>query len=100
MSEKTYLGDGCYATFDGHGVILTTENGIETTNTVYLEPQVYGALVQFRDRVTGKKTGFTIPLTPEMGANAAGQGFAHMGTPAVVTCDGIKGSSPTGSVAK
>ena len=56
MSEKTYLGDGLYASFDGLGIELTTENGIETTNTVYLEPEVYGALVMFRDRVTGKTT--------------------------------------------
>jgi hypothetical protein len=35
-----YLGDGCYAEWE-HGLLkLTTSNGIETTNTVYLEPEV------------------------------------------------------------
>lgn len=46
---KTYLGDGVYAEAYDHalGVILTTENGIETTNTIYLNPQVLDALGQF-----------------------------------------------------
>lgn len=55
MTEKTYLGDGCYATFDGYGVELTTENGIATTNTIYVEPQVYGALVQYWERCRAAK---------------------------------------------
>jgi hypothetical protein len=41
------LGDGCYATFDGIGIWLTTENGVEVTNEVYLEPIALAALVQF-----------------------------------------------------
>ena len=41
---KMYLGDAVYVDFDGHGLILTTENGIETTNTIFLEPEVYAAL--------------------------------------------------------
>lgn len=53
MGEKVYLGDGCYASFDGYAITLTTENGIETTNTVYLEPEVYIALVRFRNRSVG-----------------------------------------------
>lgn len=53
MSEKTYLGDGCYASFDGFAITLTTENGIETTNRVYLEPEVYIALVRYRNRMVG-----------------------------------------------
>jgi hypothetical protein len=53
MSEKTYLGDGCYASFDGYAIELTTENGISTTNRICLEPEVYLALVRFRDRIFG-----------------------------------------------
>lgn len=34
---KTYLGDGCYADFDGYHVKLTTENGIRTTNVIFLD---------------------------------------------------------------
>ena len=47
MSEpkaKRYLGDGAYVAFDGYGLWLTTENGIATTNSIYLEPQVIEAL--------------------------------------------------------
>jgi hypothetical protein len=45
--EKRYLGDGAYAAFDGYGVWLTAENGIEATDRVYLEPGVYAALVRY-----------------------------------------------------
>lgn len=51
-NEKVYLGDGCYAQFDGHGIVLTTENGIETTNRIYLEPEVYAALLRFVASIT------------------------------------------------
>ncbi len=43
----TYLGDGVYAAFDGMQVIVTTHNGLTTTNTVYLDREVADALVQF-----------------------------------------------------
>ncbi len=35
---KEYLGDGAYVDFNGFAIILTTEDGIDTTNTVVLEP--------------------------------------------------------------
>jgi hypothetical protein len=44
---KQYLGDGVYVTNDGYSLILTAENGIEVTNTVYLDPQVYDALRRY-----------------------------------------------------
>lgn len=47
MSEehKAYLGDGVYGNLDFHGrVVLTTENGLEATNTVVLEPEVLAKL--------------------------------------------------------
>lgn len=44
---KTYLGDGVYAAFDGYEITLTTENGIEVTNTIVLEPEVLSALYVF-----------------------------------------------------
>ncbi len=47
---KEYLGDGCYVEFDGHGLRLTTENGIETTNTVYLDQFVWAELLAFVKR--------------------------------------------------
>ena len=39
LMEKSYLGDGAYAKFDGYGIELTTEDGITTTNIIYLEPK-------------------------------------------------------------
>lgn len=49
---KRYLGDAVYAesfqTILGTvGVRLTTENGIRTTNTIVLEPEVLTALNAF-----------------------------------------------------
>ena len=45
--KKTYLGDGVYVDFDGYALVLTTENGIQATNTIILEPEVYHALEAF-----------------------------------------------------
>ena len=47
MIKKTYLGDGAYIDYDGHEFILTTENGIKTTNTIYLEPSSMDRLLHF-----------------------------------------------------
>ena len=44
---KTYLGDGLYASFDGFHVVLTAENGISVSNTVYLDDHVLDALERF-----------------------------------------------------
>lgn len=43
---KEYLGDGAYVDFDGFAIILTTEDGVDTTNTVVLEP---GELERFEE---------------------------------------------------
>lgn len=48
---KKYLGDGCYAEFDGCGIVLTTENGISETNRIVLEPEVLTALRRFQESV-------------------------------------------------
>jgi hypothetical protein len=44
MKPKLYLGDGIYAEVKYDELILTTEDGIETTNIIILEPQIYHAL--------------------------------------------------------
>jgi hypothetical protein len=44
---KVYLGDGVYASWDGYHIVLTTENGIETTNTIYLDSSVIEALIKY-----------------------------------------------------
>jgi hypothetical protein len=43
--SKTYLGDSVYADTDSGMIKLTTENGVEVTNTIFLEPEVYNSLV-------------------------------------------------------
>lgn len=48
---KMYLGDGVYVDVERGMLKLTTENGISTTNTIYLEPEVYEALVQYVARL-------------------------------------------------
>jgi len=45
VPSKFYLGDGVYIDMDASGVTLTTENGIETTNTIYLEPGVIAKML-------------------------------------------------------
>jgi len=44
---KDYLGDGVYVEIRPYHVILTTENGIETTNEIFLEPEVLDAFFRF-----------------------------------------------------
>ena len=34
---KIYLGDSVYCEFDGTQIKLTTENGLQVTNTIFLE---------------------------------------------------------------
>ena len=46
-TNKIYLGDGVYCEFSGHDFMLTTENGIEVTNTIYLEAEAITMLVEF-----------------------------------------------------
>ena len=46
MNGKTYLGHGVYCDLDMGMVRLTTENAIETTNAIHLEPEVVAALFE------------------------------------------------------
>lgn len=49
---KDYLGDGVYIDVAPHGgLVMTTENGVEATNTIYLEPAVLAALDRYRERI-------------------------------------------------
>lgn len=49
---KSYLGDGAYVEWDEYqGLILTTENGVEVTNTIVLGGEEYKALVAFVERI-------------------------------------------------
>lgn len=44
---KAYLGDGVYVDHDGYAVVLTTENGYESTNRIVLEPEVIAKLEEW-----------------------------------------------------
>lgn len=56
MNTKTYLGDGVYVEYDNYEqVVLMTDNGIETTNTIYLEPAVLAALLEYLKRAVTYK---------------------------------------------
>lgn len=45
--KKRYLGDGVYIEDQGYHLVLTTENGIATTNTIFLDSQVVEALIKY-----------------------------------------------------
>ena len=47
MSNKQYLGDGIYIEEDFGQLKLTTENGISTIDTIYLEPEVMNGLIEY-----------------------------------------------------
>ena len=48
QSYKKYLADGVYADFDGHYIVLTTEQGDDiATNTIRLENTTLRALYQY-----------------------------------------------------
>ena len=36
-NERVYLGDGVYVEYDGYHVVLTTSDGIGTTNRICLD---------------------------------------------------------------
>lgn len=46
---KQYLGDAVYVDFEDGMLVLTTEYGLGPTNKIYLEPEVYMALVDYVD---------------------------------------------------
>ena len=50
-THKDYLGDGVYVEIDRGMLKLTAENGIFSTDTIYLEPQVYEALIRYVERI-------------------------------------------------
>ena len=44
---KEYLGDGVYVEDSGFDYILTTENGIEASNTIVVDVQIVKVLNKF-----------------------------------------------------
>ena len=46
--HKSYLGDGVYVALSHDGsLVLTTENGVSTTNEIVLEDFVWTALMKY-----------------------------------------------------
>jgi len=54
---KTYLGDSVYVDFDGHDVILTTENGDphDPSNTIIMEPEILVAFIEFLKKIKAEQ---------------------------------------------
>lgn len=50
IGAKDYLGDSVYAEMVCGMIRLTTENGLGASNTIYLEPSVFAALVRYVER--------------------------------------------------
>ena len=48
---KEYLGDAVYAEFDHDMLKLTTSDGYENTNVIFLDAAVYAALEAFVCRI-------------------------------------------------
>lgn len=50
---KEYLGDSVYAEWDGHGIVLTTNNGYDDDprNRIVLEPEIYFGLARFVEKI-------------------------------------------------
>ena len=46
LIDDRYLGDGVYASFDGHHILLDLR-AQDSTTRIALEPSVFGALVDF-----------------------------------------------------
>ena len=61
--EKDYIGDGLYAQFANEMLMLTTEDGISATNTIFLEPEVFVALCHYIQR---SPFAALIPKPPEI----------------------------------
>jgi len=54
MAHARYIGDGVYADFDEyHRIVLTTgsHNLDEAENRIYLEPEVYRAMVEWFETI-------------------------------------------------
>ena len=53
--RSEYLGDGVYVSYDGFGIWMTAENGMEATDSIYLEPSVLRHLNEFYQLMTVPK---------------------------------------------
>lgn len=49
--SKTHLGDAVFVDHDGYHIVLTTEDGVSTTNRICLDPGVFVALVNWHREI-------------------------------------------------
>ena len=49
--NKIYIGDGVYAEYDSYQIKLTSENGIEVLDTIYLEPRTFENLIEYNESI-------------------------------------------------
>lgn len=47
LTERRYLGDGVYVSFDGYNVVVFTSDGITDGVPVYMEPSVITAFQKY-----------------------------------------------------
>lgn len=74
--RKQYLGDGAYVSFDGYAVVLTTEDGLNTTNRVVLEPEI---LKHFEEWVERLRCDLGQPEQAKC-STCEGKGYAYKAT--------------------
>jgi hypothetical protein len=55
MKNEVYLGDGCYASFDGWQICLRAPRE-EGDHFIYLEPQVLDALKAYTEKLFSEST--------------------------------------------
>lgn len=48
---RKYLGDGVYVKYTGEEIILSTSDGINTTNKIYLNVEILSALSEFIKKI-------------------------------------------------
>jgi len=94
---KQYLGDSVYVDRNQYGqLVLTTENGMGASNTIYLEPEVYQALKSYVDRprstVSGINNYLQVPIEEDDECPNCRNGTLELQAPDVYVCRGECGA--------
>lgn len=55
--HRTYLGDSIYVAIENGMLKLTTENGMGANNTIYIEQEVYEALIEYVNNLQRRNAG-------------------------------------------
>ena len=55
--NKEYLGDGVYVDFDGYHIVLTTEDGVSATNTIFMDGAVITQLEAYIAKQSSRRAG-------------------------------------------